>query len=165
MSRRRQPENWIALEAFGRDLLEFAETRDISKLRKHMHKFSVISVRNMAECIIEIARGADAREVFRQGGLRPGNADLWHQNYTRAFVYWLARAEQPENIDRAVGIAQKHFSYLPAPNRATITRYARKHRDDILLAFDSIKIKDRGKVDTGPLRRHLAAKGKRGRYL
>lgn len=130
-----------------------------------MHALSVISVRNMAECIIEIARGADAREVFRQDGKARGNAAMWHQNYARAWVYWLARVEEPANIARAVEIAQKHFSYLPAPNRATIIRNARTHRDNILLTFDKFEIKGRGRVDTGPLRRHLAARGKHGRYL
>lgn len=162
MTRRYKPENWAALEVFGKALLHFAETGDASKLRK-----SAIPVAAVAKGIIEIARGEDARKVFGQDPGR-GNSDMDAENKARAYVYWLARVDEPENVDRAVELAQKQYSYLPPPSRASIMRIARNYRDMMLDLFDRAgegrEIQGRSKIDTSALRQYLEKKSRRGRF-
>lgn len=152
-ARRRRPENWVALHAFGEALLKFAETGNDSCLRR-----SVINLAHFARCIIQIAEGKDARELFGQTGV-PGRQSESVYNSTRVWVYWQSRCDSPSDIDRAVKRAQESVpsKSAPMPNREVIMRNARRYRDKVLksLAYAGI--------DTKPIEKYLAQKAKRGK--
>lgn len=151
-----KPKNWEALFLFGKALKRFSQTRDWSEV-------SPSELAELAEIIKAIAMGADAREKFGQKGA-PGNQPQDAEKFTRALVYWKARAEEPANVRRAVEIAQRHFSSTSAPNRQTIERNARRYRESILKFFDSGGLVDGAAIDTKALHAHLAVKNHRGRF-
>jgi len=157
-ARRVRPDNYAALEYFGQALLHFAKTGQADKLR-----IAAISVKNIAECLIAVSRGEDAREVFRQTrDGKPGRQRKGSIHYTWAVVYWKARAENPPDVDGAVRKAQHHFSEswgLGVPSKATILRNARRYRDHVLDALPEPNLN----TDVSALRAYLAKKGKRGR--
>ncbi|MCC6379951.1 MAG: hypothetical protein IT519_14145 [Burkholderiales bacterium] len=148
----RRPDNAQLLDAFGRALLHFAKTGKRDRLDA-----CGLSAAVVAEAIIAIARGEDAREVFRQTGA-PGRQSEAAINRTRAYVYWLARAQTPADVAGAVRQAQSHFEYLPEPTRATIGRLARTHRDYCL----ALLARAPG-IDLAPLRAQLAKHSRHGR--
>jgi len=150
--RRLRPDNAQLLDTFGRALAHFAKTGDRAKLDA-----CGLSTAVVAEAIIAIARGEDAREVFRQTGQR-GRQSEAAINRTRAYVYWLARARNPADVASAVSAAQAHFEYLRPPARDAVARVARRHRDYCL----ALLARDPG-IDLAPLRAQLAKRSHHGR--
>jgi hypothetical protein len=130
-ARNRRPDDWLSLEQFGKALKVLAETGNWRDM-KQCEQWRGIKLVDVADGIIEIARGKDAGEVFGQQTGKPGRQSERLINFTRSWVYWKARAENPADIAAATQAAQKHFSYLPAPAPATVKRNANRDWKSIL---------------------------------
>ncbi|HKQ14438.1 MAG TPA: hypothetical protein VJT80_13470 [Steroidobacteraceae bacterium] len=152
-----RPENWAALEYFGEALKHWASTGDTSKLLR-----SVMSVDNIADCLIQIARGEDAREVFRQAG-HTGRGRLGWYHSSLALTYWHHRVSTPHSHAKAIEATIEYATRLKdrynvaVPSRESIARYARKHQD---ISLWYIENNDSEKRDLAGLRALLAKKSK-----
>ncbi|HEX5461072.1 MAG TPA: hypothetical protein VFX20_13995 [Steroidobacteraceae bacterium] len=80
----------------------------------------------LSEILLLIARGADARKLFRQDGRsKPKSRD--HLN--RALVYWSWRAIDPSGSDKAAAFAAAApWKGGKMPSRAWIRKIAQKHQ-------------------------------------
>lgn len=153
-----RPDNWSALEYFGEALKHWAHTGDQKMLRR-----AAMSVDNIADCLIAIARGADASEVFRQAG-RPGRQRLGWYHTSVVFAYWQNRVAAPHSHRAGIIAAQRHvkaiqanYEGIPTLSDASIDRYARRFQDQV---FWHLENNEENSVDLTSLRAVLAKKSK-----
>ncbi len=123
---------------------------------------TTLTVETIAKCLEAVARGEDAREVFRQvaGNGRPSLG--WYHEAAAADYLW-ARMEGNQR-KRALLIAKcsaddraRDFG-LDLLSPSSIERFAREYRDSILRMFESD-----GDPRVAVLRAQLARRSKRGR--
>lgn len=148
-----QPENWTSILHYANALKRFAETRNPDEFTK----FQEISHTDMAEALIAIANGADAKAVFRQTGQSGRQSRRLHDR-TRAVVYWktIAKGGTRKN---ALDAAKSHFKeYVPVPSDESLARIARLHSDYAFAVLEEMG------VDVTVLRQQSKAKARRGRW-
>jgi hypothetical protein len=131
--RKIQPEAWTDILGYGEMLLTFAESG------KQLKEFAgqTITHKRMAKCLIAIAYGADAREVFGQvsKGGRPEKEWIFTG---MAFDYWGHRAtfksSEQQAAEHTIKKWSKHASSL---KYKTVVRYATERREAAFLDLES----------------------------
>ena len=161
-SLRFRPRRWPQLADLARKLRKVSPTESGSHVPVDPEE-----IRGLAEALLQISAGKDAREVFEQRTTK-GNSSRSVEALNAAIAYWRARLDDPAADDApAIRAAKKRYLADP-PSDDRIRRIARRYRERALEALEgweywldeNLQPQSRCRHDynTSKLRAHLAKK-------